>query len=46
MAMNSAKDERKNNEPLTKGFALWGLKSFEETFVQGPTFVHRMNSRC
>lgn len=25
-------------------FALWGLTCFEETFVQGSTFVVRMNS--
>ncbi len=26
------------------GFALWGLAFFAETFVQGSTFVLRMNS--
>lgn len=26
-----------------RGFALWGLTCFVETFVQGSTFVFRMN---
>jgi hypothetical protein len=26
------------------GFALWGLTCFVETFVQGSTFLLRMNS--
>lgn len=34
------------NTAGNSGFALWGLTCFVETFVQGSTFVLRMNSRA
>lgn len=39
---NSISTERKT--AYNSGFALWGLTCFEEAFVQGSTFVLRMNS--
>ena len=33
-----------NKTAHNSGFALWGLTYFVETFVQGSTFVLRMNS--
>ena len=35
---------RKEKTTANSGFALWGLTCFLETFVQGSTFVLRMNS--
>lgn len=32
-----------NKTAHNSGFALWGLKCFVETFVQGSTLVLRMN---
>jgi len=34
---------RERTTGYNSGFALWGLTCFVETFVQGSTFVLRMN---
>lgn len=42
--MGGQPDDRKEERTGNSGFALWGLTSFVETFVQGSTFLPRMNS--
>lgn len=42
--MQILNSRQKRKAAHNSGFALWGLKSFAETFVQGSTFVLRMNS--
>lgn len=42
--MGGQPDDRKEERTGNSGFALWGLTSFVETFVQGSTFLLRMNS--
>jgi hypothetical protein len=43
----TAQPQRQTRKPTgNMGFALWGLTYFVETFVQGSTFVFRMNSNA
>ena len=42
--MTRQKTVERNVAAANSGFALWGLTCFVETFVQGSTFVLRMNS--
>lgn len=41
---NHKTSEQTKMPAANSGFALWGLTCFVETFVQGSTFVLRMNS--
>lgn len=41
--MNNQNVSGRNVAAASSGLALWGLPCFVETFVQGSTFVLRMN---